>query len=331
MGNSTITVQDTLDLMKTMGDVDPQANPGAYATNLVLTIANDTMSDLVSNRFNFKWNSRNAPPFLTNSWQQDYPQLGLRDVAWAENATWLEINSTQLPLPCGEIIAVNEMLPTNSGFASGGFTGWPSKICWLYNRQMSYRPWPGATLLYTPLIGANPQVANPLMCFKDTNGNILTLTGYGTTGTTAPAAPANSIEGTTLDDGSCVWTVCDPDGQGWRIYPLPPSAGPVVQVYPIYQQSSKKIVGLDQTLDPMPDDFAANFRRGFKAHSVEYSADARLRATYPQLKADWLNAIADAQEQGNREPDDFMMIPATQVVQPYWGVRRNPNNPETPL
>lgn len=331
MGNSTITVQDTLDLVATMGDVSPQANPGAYAPNLILTIANDTMSDLVSERFNFKWNSKNAPPFLTNSWQQDYPQIGLRDVAWGENGVWLDINSTSLPLPCDEVIFVKDMLKSNSGYGAIAFGGPPRRACWLYNRQLSYGAWPGASLLYTPLLGTSPQVANPLMCFRDTNRNILTLTGFGTTGTVAPAAPANSIEGVEVADGSCIWTVCDPDGQGWRIFPLPPSAGPVYEVNLVYQQTCIKFTALDQTLDPMPDDFAANFRRGFKCHSVEYSADPRVRATFEQMRKDWLDAIANAMEQGDREEDSYMMIPATQVVEPTWGILRNPRDPGQPL
>lgn len=330
MGNSTITVQDTVDLIATMGDVNPQANPGAFATNLILTIANDTMSDLCSERFNFKWNSKNAPSFLTNSWQRDYPQIGLKDVAWIEAGIWVEINSTSLPLPSDEIIAVKDMLLTNPGFGGGSFTGWPTKICWLYNRQLSYGVWPGAAQVFTPLLGANPQVANPPMCYRDTNGNILTLTAFGTTGSTAAAAPANSIEGVTVNDGSCVWTVCDPDGQGWRIFPFPPSAGPVYQVNPIYQQASVKFVAMDQTLDPLPDDFAANYRTGFKTHSIKYSADKNIRATFIVERKEWLDSIEGAQAQGDREPDDYMMIPATQVVEPFWGRRRNPNDPGTP-
>lgn len=332
MGNSTISVQDTLDLIATMGDVNPQANPGAYATTLVLVIANDTMSDLVSRRFNFKWNSKDATPFLTNSWQQDYPQLGLNDVAWLENGVWVDINSTSLPLPSDEILAVDNLLRSSGAvYGSSLLTGPPSRICWKYNRQLVYGPWPGASKLYSPLLTQTPTPANGPMAWKDSNGNILTLTTFGTTGTVAVAAPANSPEGTLLDDGSVVWTVVDPNGQGFRIYPLPPSGGPVYQICPVYQMQSVKILTLDQTLDPMPDDYAQGYRRGFKCHALEYSADPKVRMGFEQARVDWLKGVEDAMEQGNREAEEFRMVPATQVVDEWYGRRRNPRDPGQPL
>jgi hypothetical protein len=80
----------------------------------------------------------------------------------------------------------------------------------------------------------------------------------------------------------------------------------------------------------MPDDFIANFRRGFKAHAIEYSADPKVRATFPQAKSDWLASIAGAEMQGDRDTDSFMAIPATQVVSDIYSRRRNPNDPGRP-
>jgi hypothetical protein len=309
-----------------MADVAPQANPSGYDATVTLAIANDTKNQLIASRFNWKWNSRNARPFLTNSWQQDYPGIGLSDIGWLEQGWWVDTNSNALPKPSDRIQAARDLSPAGSGYSGTA----PGRVCWMYNRQLQYGTWPGAGVNYYPLIAPMVQ-QNPPMAIQDENGVILTLTSKGgTTGADAPKAPAEAKEGDTILDGTCTWTVCSPDSQGFRLDYLPPAAGPVLQVIVKYQMSAALITSLQATLDPIPDDYGHHFRVGFRTNCYAYAKDAKTRAEHPQMLGEWLNSIGAADKQGDKEPDSFRLLPATPILRPVFGLTRNPRDPGRP-
>jgi hypothetical protein len=329
MGSSTVALQDIVDSVAVMADVSPQANPTGYDTASILSAANDTMSELIARNLNWKWNSFNATPFLTNSWQQDYPQLNLANIGWIEEAWWLDVNNSQRPLPNGPMQAAKD-LPIAQVNNTGYQASYPNKIAWMYNRQLQYGDWPGAGVLYSPLLSPNVQ-QNPPTAIIDANGNLLLLTTFGTTGATAPKAAAGSKEGTTVEDNTCVWTVLDPLGQGFRIDVLAPPTGPVYKIVAKCQAKARIFTGLTNTIDPVPDDAAHHFRRGFKAQCYAYASDAKTRAQYPQMRAEWIQSMGDAEAAADREPEAAMILPATQIVTPMWGMMRNPRDPGRPV
>lgn len=326
MGNSTISVQDVVDEIAVMGDVSPQANPSGYGPRLVLKIANSTMRDMIAAAFNWKWNSKIARPFPTNTWQQDYPQIGLTDLGWLEAYWWVDINSTILPKPTDPGL-VDRDLPVCSQWG----TSRPARISWRYNKQCLTGTWPGAGQVYTPLIGVTT-LSNPLMAIIDKNGNLLVLTQFGTTGSTAPFLPAASAEGATVADGTCVWTVAGPDSQGIRIFPMPPAAGPVYTINFQYQMRPPTFTDPADFINPIPDDYSNYFTTGFIAYSYQFSPDANLRAQADGKLLQWKAAMLDAAKQGAREPEGFGLIPAANPVAPVYGRDglRNPQNPLTP-
>lgn len=326
MGNSTTSLQDVIDLLASMADVSPQANPGQYATNVALTIGNDTMSDLIAQRFNWKWNSALAPSFLTNSWQQDYPMTGISNIGWLEAAWWVDINNTQLPLPSDPMEVYKDLAVASRRHGSR----YPTGVCWMYNGQLNYGNWPGPASVYTPLLGTSPTIQNPPMAFIDAAGNILSLTTFGTTGATAPAAEDGAAEGTTVTDGTCVWTVCSPLTMGFRLDTMPGGTGPVFQIHVKFQMKAVKFTSIGQMIDPIPDDYAQHFRKGAKAYAYAYSSDSKTRSQYPAMRAEWLQAMEETEMQGDREPDAFMLIPATEVAPHIWSLRRNPRDPGQP-
>lgn len=331
MGNSTVQLQDVVDVVSGMGDVAPQAKPTGYDAITQLSIADDVMNALIARRFNWKWNSTNALPFLTNTWTQDYPQIGLYDVGWIEDGLWIDINNTQLPQPNGQVQSAKDLAWARTTYAQ--YQGqYPSRICWMYNKNLVYGVWPGAGALYTPLLGTTPTAQNPTMNIRDANGNLFVLTGFGTTAAN-PQQAAGARPGTVVTDGTCQWTVLDPNGQGFRLDILAPPTGPVYQILVKYQQRAVKFTSLQQTLDPIPDDNAHHFRTGYKAYSYSYAPDARVRAQFEGpggMLAQWMASMQEAEMQGDREPDAFMMYPATRIVQPTYGVTRNPRDPGQP-
>jgi hypothetical protein len=313
VGSSTVTIQSIVDAVSSMGELVPVLPTGGYSTKTALTIASDVMASLVSQRFNWKWNRMRVPPFYTNSWQQDYAQLSITrwpaPLGWIEGGYWIDINNTALPKPVYAIEVLRD-LPVTS--VSGNP---PSKIDWLPNDQLTYGVWPGAAQLYTQPLGATITPTNPPTNILDANGNILILTTYGITGSVAPSLPASSAEGTTVNDGTCVWTVADPNSQGFRLLPLPPQQGIVYQVNVIAQrQAPAQFTSMGQQINPVPDDYAVHFREGFKAYCYQYSPNPAMQMQFERKRDGWLGAIANALRQGDREQTDAGFIPDRTVV-----------------
>lgn len=323
MGNSTTSLQDVIDYAEAKGMPVPTSQPGGYGTKLAVKMGNDVMSQIVAQRFNWKWNQGIAAPFYTNSWQQDYPQIALANIGWLENADRVDINNTSFPKPLRQMTVVRGLPRTSDSFT-------PSiQICWLYNRELSYGVWPGAGVTYFPLVAAQVQ-QNPIMSMIDANGNLLILTTFGTTGSVAPVLPLDSLEGVTVTDGSCVWTVVSPDGQGFRVYPLPGAAGPVWQVTPYYQEKLIKLVDLQSLINPIPDEYSQTFQEGFEISCKRSSANPQDRAEGEKSLPLWFKAMQDAAKQGDKEKDAYAMLPASSPVDDFYRGLRNPQDPSQP-
>jgi hypothetical protein len=325
MGSSTTTLQSIVDYVSSMGELQPVMPTGGYSTNTALTMATDVMSDLISQRFNWKWNRMKIPPFYTTSWQQDYAgftTLWNAPIGWLEGAYWVDINNTALPKPTYPIEVVRDLEMTS---ISGNP---PAKVCWHYNNQLVFGTWPGPGKVYTQPLGAVITPTNPPTNITDAAGNILVLTTYGTTGTTPPAAPANSAEGVTVNDGTCVWTVAAPMSQGFRLKPLPPQQAVVYQCNIIAQMKAPPpFTSLKQQIDPIPDDYAVWFRQGFKAYCYQMSANPQMQAAFPKVRENWLMAIESAMKEADRETDNAGFVPDRSVVAPQGGIDIGPANP----
>jgi len=324
--NSTTTIQSVMDYASSLGELQPVIPAGGYSVKTALAIATDVMSDLISQRYNFKFNRMKVPPFYTISWQQDYAQLGSTlpfPIGWLESPYWVDINNTALPKPTWMIEAVRDLEVTS---ISGNP---PAQIAWHYNQELVQGVWPGPNQVYTNPVGVlNTTPTNPTTNILDANGNILVLTSWGTTGATAPSLPANSPEGTTVQDGSCVWTVADPYSQGFRLTPLPPQQGVCYQVNVIAQaKSPPPFTNPTQLINPIPDDYAGYFREGFVAYCYKMSANVEMRKMFPTMRNMWLGGIDMAMKQADREKDSAGFIPDRGSVSPQGGIEIGPANP----
>jgi len=303
VGNSTITVQDMVDDVSTIGDLNPVlATTGGFANRPALTIANDIFGQMFSERFPWKWNRMKLPPFFLVSSQQDYASLNIRNISWLENGGRVQLNSTQVPPPYWPMIIVRDLAISRVA------AGWPTHACWFPNDQLEQGTWPGANVTYTNPTGQAQTPTNPWTNILDAAGNILVLTKWGTTGATAPVVPpftpagpgdeqpANYPVGVVVTDGTCEWTVADPQAQGIRVFPPPPNGSQanswLVRLFA--QKTPPRFTNLQQTLDPVPDDYSQWFRDGFVAYAHRYSAVPTVKAKFEQLKADWIAAMEQA-------------------------------------
>jgi hypothetical protein len=421
MGNSTKTLQSIFDSVKAKGIPVPTDQPGGYGTRLALTVGNDVMAAIVAERFNPKWNRAIAPSFLTNSYQQDYPQIGLVNIGWGEDVDKVDINNTAFPKPTNLPGMLWRRQLSRTSLAL-----WPPReICWMYNQDMVYGgnqatlanpaswgtpSWPGPGKTFNPLMTSGPVIQNPIMSMIDGNGNLLIVTTLGTTATgsqfstttasvvgntgipiqvvvasiaglfvgqtvimdvgggnqeevkitglnpalpsftaiftkthgepvtvetlpgQAPVLPANAAEGTTITDGTVVWTVVGAMSQGFRISPLPGATGPVWQITPYYQVLLQEMTSLQDVINPIPNDQKYIYQTGVEWMCKMGSPNPADRAEAAKQWPLWLESLTKLLKQNNREVDAYGAYPAESVVENVYGGRgiRNPQDPGQP-
>lgn len=314
MGNSNISIQTVVDEVAIIGDLTPVLkSTGGYAAQPALSIANTVMGELLSVRFPWKWNRAKIAPFVLTPLQQDYASVNVNNIGWLENGVRIDINNTQVPPPSWKIAAVRDIEIDHS---IGGF---PGEFCWFPNDQLECGAWPGPGITYTNPVGQAITNDNKWTNINDAAGNILVLTKYGTTGAVAPAAPSMTGQGAVIPDGTCEWTVADPNAQGFRFLPRPPTGGNVwlVRVFAQKKQPTR-FINLGQPIDPIPDDYAKWFIDGFIAYAHRYSSNPAVIARFDRMKAAWLDAVAQAARQGDREDEAKGFYPDQSIASPSF-------------
>jgi hypothetical protein len=336
MGNSSYTLQNLVDIARSMGDIAPVLPTGGYYETIAISAANDTMTAMIAGNqngspFNFKWNRLNLPTFYINSWQQDYVVPGVVTLGWLEICYSYNTSSTVYPKPVRTVEVKRDIMLTNSQ------TGNQAKIAWMQNDTLTFGTWgltqtlsltglsnPGPGVVYTNPAGQISLPSNPITQVKDAFGNLWVVTTYGTCGNTNPFATnlnpqfpdpnAPNTVATTVTDGSVVWTAVNPKGQGFRINPMPSQTGPVWQIAPVGQMKVAKFTQLNQYCEPIPDDFFTYFQNGFFTQCYRRSPDPKVRGKFEAEYKLWLKSLHDAVSQGSREQDDWGFVPTSPGV-----------------
>jgi hypothetical protein len=350
MGQSSVQLQDLVDDARTYSDYAPVLPTGGFSINPALSIANDTLQNMLSGGpdgqpFNWKWNRMLDPTFFLNSWQQDYFIPNLVTCGWLESCTATNFSVTTSPKPIRPVEVKRDLLITSTQASD------LAKICWMQNDTMITGVWgqstaasstgltnPGPGQTYTDPSTQPSMPINPISQVKDAFGNLWVVTGYGTCGNTNPFATnlnpvfptlqTPTTVATTVADGSVTWTAVNPKGQGFRISPIPGQTGPVWQIAPVAQNRVRMFTSLQDFLDPIPDDFYQFFKQGFFAMCARRSPDNTVRAQFKEEYAIWLKAMDNAVKQGSREMDDWGFYPTCQVME--TGVSYYQANPAQP-
>jgi hypothetical protein len=298
MPASTYTLEDIVKYARTDGKLDPLLSQAGFSQVKVFGIANDTITAMFAKPFNWKFNRVNVPTFFTISFQQDYASVNITNIGWLEHGAVRDINNASIPKPIFPIEVVRDLERTYSQL------GRPGQVCWFPNNQLVQATWPGPNTVITNPVGAALTPANPIINILDTNGNIQVLTTYGTTGGTQPTWPAaSSASGVTTNDGTVVWTVANPFGQGFRLGTLPAQSGVCWEVGLAAQAKPPKFTALTQPMDPITDEYIKYFRQGFVAHAYLASSDSKVNAMGENKRAAWEADMMKMVVQANRERD----------------------------
>jgi hypothetical protein len=288
------------------------------------------MAKMLSSAFKWPWNRGGTyGVFCTNNWQQDYA-MNLFGIGFLQDCTLLDINNTSNLRPIFPLEAVQNLPVSNQYF------GQPSQVCLIYNHDMQYAKW-GATGVGTGNF-QNPQAGqtiidpigwqsaptSPNLQIKDSNkGFLWKLNAFGTLGATEPEWPDTVVfpsyksldtVATTIDDGTAQWIAVNPFGQGFRIAPMPPQTGRTYQVWPVWQNKPIQFVSMQQTIDPVPDDFAPFFFDGMAAVLYQQVPDPKIRAKHIDSISQWEKSLSDCKRAGDRTRDSAVMYPGESIM-----------------
>jgi hypothetical protein len=355
MGNSTTKLQHVVDYARTFPELSPVLSTGGFSQEPALTIANDVMTAMFAPGTPWKFNRIRLPFFYTNSFQQDYAFTNLNTLSWLEYAVLIDINSTSQPKD-KYVLEVNRDLPETSIQY-----GRPGQVCWLPNDQLIYGTWgggpvgegaasnPGANSIFGPVASTTgtsvtAQPINPIDQIQDPNGNFWRLTNYITAsvtlGATQPVWPTTGITfptftnpkqtATTVNDGTGIWTAVNPKGQGLRLNPIPSQQGKVWQGRCFGQGRPTQFTSLSQPIDPIPDDFAAYFRRGFVAYSYMHSKDPKVARKFEEQQQLWMQSLKTATASVDKERDNAGIYPTDAIMPAPGSTYLGPANPYFP-
>jgi len=182
MGNSSYTLQNLVDIARSLGDLAPTLPTGGAYETVATSAINDAMTAMLAGSshgspFNFKFNRVLISPFFINSYQQDYA-FNYLTIGWLEDCEAYNMSSSQQPKPRRTVEVKRDVMLTNAQTSNR------AKIQWIANKDMQYAVWgqsainsltglagPGAGVVYTNPQGAVSCPANLCTQVVDSFGN----------------------------------------------------------------------------------------------------------------------------------------------------------------
>ena len=339
--NSSYTLQQVSDIIKTNGDTAPALATGGFSQQPIVQIGNKVLAAMLNGGpagqpMAWKWNRFNVTPFPTISWQQDYFVPGLVQLSWLESAWAIQFSNTSQPKPKIPLEVHKDLMVTYQQ------NGYPGKVCWIQANQAQTGTWgateistptgqnnPGPNVVYTNPLTTTNQPSNPITVVTDAFSNLWVVTTYGTCGLTNPFATnlnpvfptltSPNTVATTATDGSVVWTAINPNGQAIRLNPIPPQQGMVWTINCVGQLRITQFTSPAQSLGILPDDYYQTFVDGCLAESYRRNPDPKIRARFKDEWELWLKSLKDSFVFANKEMDDFGFYPGEPIMSPGYG------------
>lgn len=343
--NNSIPLQKIANFMRTYPELTPILGVGGYSQEPILTLANDVIQKIFAQGMNWKFNRAYVPPFLTVALQQDY-LTQVTNLGWMESCYRVDINNNvnngnRAAKPVYPVEVGRDLIPVAGA-------GTPVGISWLPNSLARLGTWQPLTA-YGCGYGQAQTPNTPIQQFMDVNGNLLyidsTVLGiddtspgyngtpitlpanspYGTSGSTQPELDPLSPAGTTVQDGSVIWTVADPNGFAMRLSPLPAQSAICWLIHPVIQNVPPVFNTLQDVIAPLPNDMSYLFRDGLRALLYDHAGSPKALASYQK----WEETLMTALRASDREADEAIFYPSNGLMSGPGGgyINLGPANP----
>ena len=210
---STVTLQNILDVCQGFGDAIPTLNAGGSQNQPFIICCTDVMNAICAVSFPHKWNEINLPPFYTNSLLQDYAVVNsdgssVTNLSWLERGVAIDINNTSQPKSY-RMVEVGRQLPTQTGTWYNFGTQVPLFVAnWFPNSMLYYGVW-GANNTGYGTFGNNPTVGS---VYTNPQGAIVTAASWAATSGGQITFTLNYIPNGTVNGASLVVSSVTPIG-----------------------------------------------------------------------------------------------------------------------
>jgi hypothetical protein len=85
-----------------------------------------------------------------------------------------------------------------------------------------------------------------------------------------------------------------------------------------------RFINLGQFIDPIPDEYSKWFIDGFIAYTHRYSSNPAVLARFDRMKMAWLESVAAAARQGDREDEAKGFYPDQAIASPSFVQEQGP-------
>lgn len=309
----------------------PLVGVGGVANEPALSLANDTLSELLSQPFAWKFNRTQANILVTTQNRQDYQFAGAS--AWTQNyGAAIKLASANGITQSGFVVTVNTIQPHNfsvgetvyqagAGVAAYNsvFTSTPSGSAWTGGWVITATP---TTTSYTFTHAASglgtsgaPGITN--MSWLE-SATMVSMNDTGSAQYVYPLLAVRTLQAVSFTSLPDRVSILSDDGAGTltiRFRYLPGSTPYGVTL--IYQAAPPLLTSLSSTWTPFPDRLAFVYRQMFLALCYRFAESNRADIEYQKAQA----AIARALGSDDRELSEEYVTPDSSIMAGYsgWG------------
>jgi len=333
MSNSTVTLQNVVNLASTHNDLRPLAGVGGYQNEPALSLCNDTLQELLSEPLDWKFNRVEMPFLVTSYAKQDYQFAGACAFTLGSTSAGAAIGlaSGSAITVSGGVVTVNtlEAHTFNVGdtvymFGNVATTGTSAKYNSTFTQTSSSSTYSGGWVLtavtttsfsFAATSGQNNADVAGAPGITDlgwlVEGTKFELNNNSSPQNIRPLQALRSLPLSSAIDNPVKVCVVKDNGDGTlkiRFANVPAST--IWGVNLIYQAKAPLKTALTQTWSPFPDELGFVVRQGLLSRMYRYLNSPRADAEYQKLEA----AINKALGANDREMSNTYIVPENSLL-----------------
>jgi hypothetical protein len=315
MANSTITIQSVVDFARLNVKLAPLVGVGGITNEPALSIANDTIQEVLAPPYNWKWNRNEMGLLVTQQFKQDYLTAGATAfVLQNANATALNCGGVGIDLVSNNGITSATGTSTVKTLETHPFqvgqtvyiTGTGSAYDSSYSLSLAGVFTGGNTITAVPN-STSFQIATPAGASGTSGAPGITNFGWlesatikqvNSTSTPQPIFIGQAVR--MIDPSSDVgdperFAVIKDNGNGIlkvRCWPVPSTYSWGVNI--VYQGKAALVTNLSSTWNPIPDELSYVFRQGFIAKAFRFVDSVRADREYAIFLQNIMRALGQS-------------------------------------
>lgn len=331
MSNSTITLQQVINLAATHADLMPLSGVGGYQDEPALSLCNDALSELLIFPYDWKFNRVEMPMLVTCPNRQDYQFGGATAFTLGSTSSGVGIGlaSNNAITESGTTVTVNTLEPHR--FAVSDTVYMAGNNLSAYNSTFTdsgtQTSWSGGWTITAVPSTTSFQFTHTSSGLANSGAPGITDFGWLTSASMVElnntSSPQNVRQLNTVKELPVWGRVANPEqvcvlkdnGDGTikvRFYAVPGTT--IWGVNLVYQAKSPLKTALTNNWAPFPDEYSFVFRQALLYRMYRYLSSPRADSEYQKLQQEIQRSLAGA----DREMTDVHVVPSEPLIDFDW-------------